>query len=616
MVILDFLARILGRPGAQRRHSSHFLHEKRRARPRFELLEDRCLLSSYAVTDLGTLGGASSSAYGINASEQVVGHSLTAGGLDHAFVYGNGTMNDLTPLLIKKSAQSTAVAIDNAGEAVGWSAGSNPYSLPHSYASAELFMGGKTFNLPPYPAPGYLSFAHGINASGQVVGSDPGPFLWIPTTANGTTGTTRSLGTLGGSGGTAWAINDSGQVVGDSTTPGGADHAFLYSNGKLQDLGTLPGGSLASARGINSAGQVVGYSDSLASPNYHAFLWQNGRMTDLGTLPTFVTSEAFGINASGQVIGTSFTASGAGHAFVDANGVMQDLNNLIPANSGWTLLNANAISEHGVIVGDGTINGQTHAFLLTPTATPNHAARNASAPVVGSSLTVKATSIGPYGSAVQGIAIDPRNPERIYAATLEGVIRSTDGGGSWSPTTMTQSMVSIVVDPKHPATLYAGAGLQGLFKSTDGGDTWSQPLNPSEFIPFVLAVDPNNSAIVYEGGLDGTLWKSTDEGQNWNAILSTPNDVWSLAIDPRNSQALYVSTEGSGIYKSTDGGATWSSAVLNGQIIYTLAIDPNSPDTLYAGTAASGVLKSTDGGATWSSRNQGLTVPYISSPPR
>ena len=89
--------------------------------------------------------------------------------------------------------------------------------------------------------------------------------------------TLTDLGTLGGLTSSAYGINDDGQVVGDSYTSGGYDHAFLYSGGTMHDLGTL-GGIESQAYGINNSGQVVGCSMTSGNTATHAFLYSGGAM--------------------------------------------------------------------------------------------------------------------------------------------------------------------------------------------------------------------------------------------------------------------------------------------------------------------------------------------------
>ena len=90
-------------------------------------------------------------------------------------------------------------------------------------------------------------------------------------------------------------------------------------------------------------------------------------MHDLGTLGG-TNSLSLGINNNGQIVGSSaLNGDTSIHAFLWTAMVgMQDLNSLIPPNSGWELSWSAAINDSGQIVGNGIINGQTHGFLLTP----------------------------------------------------------------------------------------------------------------------------------------------------------------------------------------------------------------------------------------------------------
>jgi probable HAF family extracellular repeat protein len=137
----------------------------------------------------------------------------------------------------------------------------------------------------------------------------------------------------------------------------------------MLDLGTL-GGSGASALAINSTGHVVGQASTAGDTSTHAFLWSKSRgIQDLGLLPGGDTSVAYGINAVGTVVGSAATIGPIGqHAFVWTKSTgMQDLNDLIPSGTGWLLVQAAGINKSGQIVGWGTQNNSpAQGFLLTP----------------------------------------------------------------------------------------------------------------------------------------------------------------------------------------------------------------------------------------------------------
>jgi probable HAF family extracellular repeat protein len=255
------------------------------------------------MVDLGTLGGRTSVAAALNAAGHVAGSSLTARGAVHAFFYDvaninfaryrGGLLQDLGTL---GGANSSAAAIDAADRVVGSA------DLSSGDTHAALFTSGKPLDLGTLG--GKNSAATTINAAGmiaggaQTAGGDTHAFLY-------TGGPLRDLGILGGKSSVANAINDAGMIAGSVQNAGGATHAFLYSGGTMQDLGTL-GGSSSYALGLNASGQVVGKSQT-AGGEMQAFLY-NGSMLNLNSLlppgSGWVLGEAAAINDAGQITGT------------------------------------------------------------------------------------------------------------------------------------------------------------------------------------------------------------------------------------------------------------------------------------------------------------------------
>jgi probable HAF family extracellular repeat protein len=337
----------------------------------------------FAITDLGTLpGGTSSVGNGIDSFGQVTGDSETSVSPAHAFLYSNGKMSDLGTL--PGGTRSVGYAISGAEKRTKKERGRENENADTAqvtgYANiagganrAFLYRNGNMSDLGVLPAfvtdDDSYSGGVGINDSGQVVGYS-GSFSLGEHAFLYSDGKMIDLGTLpGGLFSEGSAINSSGHVTGMSDTPTSGPHAFLYSDGKMSDLGTLPGGTSSSGTGINDFGEVTGVSDAaqLTGGDVHAFLYSNGTMLDLGTLPGQSSSIGRGINLSGQVVG--YTTSGQNtnfRPFLYSDGIMKDLNDLIPKNSGWSLWYAFAINDRGQITGYGSHNGAIHAFLLTP----------------------------------------------------------------------------------------------------------------------------------------------------------------------------------------------------------------------------------------------------------
>jgi len=336
----------------------------------------------YTVIDLGTLGGTFSFAGVVNNHAWVSGSStLPDDTAVHAFFWKSGTMSNLPTL---GGPNSAGFPLNERGEVSGVAETSTKDPLGEDPCGFGTFLiclpvtwqDGVITNILPTLG-GANGFAREINNRGEVAGfaenttHDPTctppsvvqfkPVLWD----NG--GQIHELPTVGGDpDGIVFAVNDKGQAVGQTGNCFTSLHGVFWQQGTPTDLGSVEGLQLFPVY-INNQAQVVGTAFSPAT--FIAFLWQRGVATILGTLPGDVASTADGINNKGQVVGGSFDRNGNERAFIWQNGVMTDLNSLVPADSSLFLLEATGkINSRGEIAGIGfqSSTGEVHAFLATP----------------------------------------------------------------------------------------------------------------------------------------------------------------------------------------------------------------------------------------------------------
>jgi photosystem II stability/assembly factor-like uncharacterized protein len=203
---------------------------------------------------------------------------------------------------------------------------------------------------------------------------------------------------------------------------------------------------------------------------------------------------------------------------------------------------------------------------------------------------------------VTNLALDIEQPRTVYAGTTgKGVLKTEDGGSSWTPVNQGLSagilqpdITALAVVPQEAGAVYAGtgtappngSGFAQLFKSMDGGLNWraiDQTFTPARNVTSIAA-DENSGALYVAtgtyGNSTGAVWKTTDGGATWSNLLSS-GSVWALAVDSRNPGTVYAST-GAGLVKTTDGGENWQE-IPGVPVSVSLAIDPVKPNTVYAG---------------------------------
>jgi photosystem II stability/assembly factor-like uncharacterized protein len=239
------------------------------------------------------------------------------------------------------------------------------------------------------------------------------------------------------------------------------------------------------------------------------------------------------------------------------------------------------------------------------------------------------TLTGPAGYDCRAVAFDPRDSDRIYAAAWGAILRSLDGGESWSLVVRTAAGFGdavLEIDPQQPDNVYAMSSGTLLHRSTNAGDTWTTvSFSPQNPLVLSLAIDPANTSNLI-AGTNGGLYRSVDRGNSWT--LSVAASMYSLAIAPQDSSVIYgadlsayyyygFQQRPGQLYTSTNGGVSWNTrATPFGFHRDALAVDPANPSTLYAGSV--GLFKSEDSGSTWTEKplSPGTLVTHVVFDPR
>jgi photosystem II stability/assembly factor-like uncharacterized protein len=245
------------------------------------------------------------------------------------------------------------------------------------------------------------------------------------------------------------------------------------------------------------------------------------------------------------------------------------------------------------------------------------------------------------GQQIPALAIDPHNPNRLFAAVLghpyganpeRGLFRSTDGGANWEKVLYVDENTGasdVALDPANPDIVYASlwearqgpwefgneySGAHGgLFKSIDGGKNWRKLTGglPAGITQVNIAIAPNNPRRLYIAAATGRevqIFRSDDAGENWvRATTDTRpagriggGDLPVVRVDPKNPDVVYSTSTVT--WRSTDGGKEWSAlrGAPGGDDYQNMWINPDHPEIILL-VSDQGAIVSVNRGRTWSS---------------
>lgn len=193
--------------------------------------------------------------------------------------------------------------------------------------------------------------------------------------------------------------------------------------------------------------------------------------------------------------------------------------------------------------------------------------------------------------------LEQRGASTVWAAGHLVFARSDDGGENWidvRPETLPNlDLHGFALDPRDPESLYAAAAGAGLYRSRDAGGTFQLVSDEVGGAVFGLAVTPDGRILAGDGNRG--LLESRDGGETWREVLRAA--IAGIAVNPEDPRRVLAT--GPGIYLSTDGGSTWRRVLELEDGVGPVAWSPSAARTAYAVGFDRMLRKTTDGGATW-----------------
>jgi photosystem II stability/assembly factor-like uncharacterized protein len=227
------------------------------------------------------------------------------------------------------------------------------------------------------------------------------------------------------------------------------------------------------------------------------------------------------------------------------------------------------------------------------------------------------TLLGLQDEAVRALEIAPSQPDVLVAGTRTGVFRSLDRGKNWTRISPEgdqeiRNLDSLAIDPRDPQTIYAGT-FHLPWLTRDGGKSWKPVIagiiDDSDIMS--LRLDSTNPSRVYMSACSG-IYRSENQGENWTKLQGIPYAARRTQVivqDPGNPKTLYSGTT-AGLWVTRDGGESWTRTTPNSWVVNSavvLAASDGKPGRVVLGTEGRGIEISDDSGETFAESNHGFT---------
>jgi uncharacterized membrane protein len=365
----------------------------------------------YQIIEIGVVAMGDDASQGFRVSEGgvAVGRSVRSGGAQaFSWTQAGGIVG--LPILSGRT-----FCVSNGANDSGLIAGTCANTLFGTARLPVIWQNGAVSQL-PLPGGETLGDANDVNSSGVVVGSvDSGSFQQAVFYSGGSGTVITQTTSTGCFFNTAFGINDSGRIIGTGIDPNNAARnvgmVFDIGQSSATEVGALSGANGALAFGISNAGHVVG-SSMMNQGSGLPFIWTEGGGIVEIPLPSGTSQgSARGVNSNGWAVGTASSAFAI--PFLYTGSATFRLADLIPSGTGWDLAtntssSALGISDNGIIVGTGVLNGNVRAYAMVPVADTSVGGRiltagggsiaNALVTISGGNLPVPVTAqTGPLG---------------------------------------------------------------------------------------------------------------------------------------------------------------------------------------------------------------------------